>query len=148
MAVLGYRIGLKGLSPRELDIAFSESLEKNQTSFRPTAGEIRGRLREARIELRAAELRALPEAPLSPEEAKQVLEDIQQRRASLPPSDIEIAKAAIKKAREELQIIRQETGPECVIELSEELLQKRESLKRQAFEWANRAGQKTVAETA
>lgn len=148
MAVIGYRIGLKGLSPRELDIAFSESLQKNQTSFRPTAGEIRGRLREARMELRAAEVRALPEAPLSPEEAKQVLEEIHLRRASFPPSDIEIAKVAIKHAREELQIVRQETGPEYVIELSEELLQKRERLKQQALEWANLAGKKDVAETA
>jgi hypothetical protein len=139
MAIIGYRVGLQGLSPRELDMAFSQSFRENLTSFRPTAGEIRANLREARMELRAVKIRALPEADLSPEEAKQLLAEVRERLTGFPASDIDIAKRAIAKAREELKALWEKPTSGYVLELSEEeFVTKTEMLKERAIAWGRR----------
>lgn len=82
LASMGYRIGLADLKPSELDLAFSHALKTSETGFRPTAGEIRKHLREVRQQS-APQFQALPEASLTAEEAKNILDDIREKAAAL-----------------------------------------------------------------
>ena len=117
LSVLAYRIALEDLSPRELDLAFSQALRKNRSSFRPTGGEILKYLWEARSQLTIAEFPALPEAELTEEEKAQFLQEIKNKAAGLPKD-----------------------APVVIDMSEEELVRRKEQLKKSALEWAQRHG--------
>jgi len=132
LAIVGYRLALRDLTPHQLDLAFSAAL-KAECAFRPSAGQIRGYLREARRELNAAEIRALPEAQLTDEEAVEVFNDIRERAEAAGPSLL-AQHDAIKKAREEIAALRAEpdTG-KGVIEITDEMRTEHERKKAEAL---------------
>jgi hypothetical protein len=135
MATIGYRVGLEDLTPRELDIAFSETFKRHPKDFRPTAGQVRGYLQDRRFESHAVEIRALQEATITPQEAKEFFTEIR-KRVNFAPTDIEVAKAAIKKSREEISKLHSDKRRQFTIEISDEELQRRqEELKTKALDW-------------
>lgn len=145
-AAVGYRVGLETLTPEELDLAFSETFKRHPKDFRPTAGEVQAYLRTARFESHAAEMRALPEAGLTDEQARELLEDVRSKLASFkvsepktPPvnlDEIHTAESAVARARKEINRSRSSDGPGFVLVLTEEELRTRKSkIKAQAMMW-------------